>query len=107
MWHGRTTEAKAAEYTQYLNDQGVKKLRQITGNLGAQMFRRIENGVADFYVISYWPDRDTIRAYAGQDIEKTHILPRDPEFLLEVEPTVKHFDVIINDWTHQQPGPKN
>jgi len=100
MWHGQTPEAKADEYTKYLDEQGVRKLRQIKGNLGVQMFRRIDKGVADFYVISYWPDREAIRAYAGEDIDRTHILPRDPEYLLEVEPYVKHFDVIINEWTH-------
>ena len=37
---------------------------------------------AEFIVISYWPSLDDIEAYAGADIEKTHNLPRDSEFLL-------------------------
>ncbi len=35
--------------------------------------------------------------FAGDDIEKTHFLPKDREYLLELEPQVKHFDVILDD----------
>jgi heme-degrading monooxygenase HmoA len=98
MWHGRTPAAKAEEYTRYLNEAGIKKISAIQGNLGVQMFRRLDGDAADFYVISYWRSRDAIRAFAGEDIGKTHPLPRDPEYLLELEPYVKHFDVIVNEW---------
>jgi hypothetical protein len=40
---------------------------------------------------------DAIRRFAGPEVEKTHGLPRDPEFLLELEPTVKHFDVLLGE----------
>lgn len=98
VWHGRTSESKAKEYTAYLNEAGIPKIRSVPGNLGVQLFRRIENGVSDFVVISYWDSRDTIKQFAGEDIEKTHHLPRDPEFLLELEPTVKHYDIIVNEY---------
>ena len=98
VWHGRTSEFKAKEYTAYLNEAGIPKIRSVPGNLGAQMFRRTENAVSDFVVISYWDSRDTIKQFAGEDIEKTHHLPRDPEFLLELEPTVKHYDIIVNEY---------
>lgn len=98
VWHGRTPESKSQEYTAYLYDAGIQKIRSISGNLGAQVFRRTENGVTDFVVISYWDSRETIKRFAGEDIEKTHHLPRDPEFLLELEPTVKHYDIITNEY---------
>lgn len=97
VWHGRVPVAKADEYTTYLEDAGVKKIRAIEGNCGAEMLKRIDGDVAEFYVISYWPSRDAIRAFAGEDIEKTHHLPRDAEFLLELEERVKHFDLQASD----------
>jgi heme-degrading monooxygenase HmoA len=96
MWHGRVPLAKADEYTAYLNQSGIQKIRSIDGNLGAQMFRRTEKDVAEFYVISYWKSRDAIRAFAGNDIEKTRLLPRDREYLINPELQVKHFDVLID-----------
>lgn len=96
MWHGRVPVAKADEYTTYLNQAGVQKIRAIAGNQGIQMFRRLENDVAEFYVISYWKSRNDIRKFAGNDIEKTRFLPRDQEYLIEPERYVKHFDVLID-----------
>ena len=97
MWHGRVPEARREEYRRYLIESGIRKLEQIPGNLGADVLERTADGVAEFTVISYWPSLDAIRAYAGADVEKTHNLPRDPEFLLELEPHVRHFDVVLSD----------
>ena len=94
IWHGRVRTEKADEYNTYLQKEGIEKIEAIPGNLGAQVLRRTEGKVTEFTVISYWPSRDAIHAFAGTDIEKTHNLPRDKEFLLDMEPKVKHFDVI-------------
>jgi heme-degrading monooxygenase HmoA len=96
MWHGRVSVAKAQEYTTYITEAGLNKIRKINGNLGLQMFRRTENEVAEFYVISYWKSRDAIRNFAGNDIEKASFLPRDREYLINPELRVKHFDVVVD-----------
>ena len=94
IWHGRVPTSRADEYNAYLQKEGVVKIEAIPGNLGAQVLRRTDGKATEFMVISYWPSRDAIHAFAGADIEKTHNLPRDKEFLLELEPKVKHFDVL-------------
>ena len=98
IWQGRTRESSADKYAQYLYEEGVKKIRATKGNLGVQVFRRVRDGVAEFMTISYWSSRDEIRRYAGDDIEKTHHLPKDHEYLLELPPHVQHFDILINEW---------
>jgi heme-degrading monooxygenase HmoA len=96
VWQGRTREALAATYAPYLYEEGVKKLRATKGNLGVQVFREIRDGAAHFTTISYWASRDEIKAYAGEDIEKPHHLPKDPEYLLELPRHVRHFDILVN-----------
>jgi heme-degrading monooxygenase HmoA len=97
MWRGRVPNARADEYQKYLDESGVQKLRGIKDNLGAQMFRRdLGDGSTEFVVISYWPSRDAIHAYAGADIEKVHDLPRDKEFLIDPEKVVRHYDVVLD-----------
>jgi heme-degrading monooxygenase HmoA len=93
VWHGRTPNEKADEYAAYLAE-GVKKFRTIPGNLGYQMMRETVGAETHFTVISYWPSRDTIRAYAGDDIRKTRHLPRDHEFLIDPEQTVMNYDLV-------------
>ncbi len=104
MWQGRTREAIAETYAGYLYEEGVKKLRSTPGNLGVQVFREVRDGIASFITISYWGSRDEIRAYAGADIERTHHLPKDAEYLLELPPTVRHFDILVNEWSAEGPA---
>jgi heme-degrading monooxygenase HmoA len=97
-WKGRVAPARADEYSRYLLG-GVKKLRSTPGSLGAEVMRRSEAGAVEFTVISYWVSREAIKAYAGQDIEKPHHLPKDRELLLELPTRVLHYDVIYTDLT--------
>jgi len=95
MWHGKVPLAKADEYQRYLYDSGLKQLRAIPKNQGVEMLRRDDKDSAEFVVISYWPDKDAIHAYAGKDIDHVHDLPRDAEYLgQDREKLVKHFEVI-------------
>jgi heme-degrading monooxygenase HmoA len=97
MWHGRVPDAKAAEYYEYLNREGVDRIEKIPHNLGADVMTSTHDGITEFLVISYWHSLDDIKAYAGADIEKVHNLPRDPEFLIEPETNVRHFIVRRSD----------
>jgi heme-degrading monooxygenase HmoA len=92
MWRGRVPTSRADEYEKYLYDSGVLKIRTIAGNLGAEMLRRQDGDVTEFIVISYWPNREAIKAFAGPDIEKVHFLPRDREFLINPDEFVRHYD---------------
>ena len=97
IWHGRTLTSKADEYYAYLKEAGINKIEAIEGNLGAQVLRRTDDKATEFTVITYWESREAIKKFAGDDIEKTHFLPKDPQYLLELEPTVKHFEVWLDD----------
>lgn len=96
MWHGRTLTSRADEYYAYLKQEGIDKIEAIEGNLGAQVLRQTNGDTTEFTVISYWASREAIKKFAGEDIEKTHFLPKDPQYLLELEPKVKHFDVLYD-----------
>ncbi len=97
IWHGTTLTSKADEYYTYLVEAGIKKIKSIPGNLGAQVLRQINKNNTEFTVISYWESRDAIRNFAGNDIEKVRPLPRDNEYLIKPETKVKHFDVLLDD----------
>jgi heme-degrading monooxygenase HmoA len=99
IWEGRTRESVAEAYAKYMYEEGVKKIRATKGNLGVQVFRRTHGGIAEFMTISYWGSRDEIRAYAGHDIQKPHHLPKDEEYLLELPSEVKHFDILVSEWS--------
>ena len=95
-WKGRVAPARADEYHRYLLG-GVAKLRSVPGSLGVEVMRRDEAGVVEYTVISYWVSREAIKAYAGQDIEKPHHLPKDRELLLVLPTRVLHYEVTYTD----------
>ena len=75
----------------------VRKIAAIPGNRGVQMLRMVREGFADFQVISYWDSLEAIKRFAGDDIDKVRHLPKDPEYMIGKEPTVEHFEVVVND----------
>jgi heme-degrading monooxygenase HmoA len=102
-WKGRIAPALNDEYYRYLLE-GVKKIRSVPGSLGVQVMRRNEVGAVEYTVISYWESREAIKAFAGEDIEKPHHLPRDREFLLELPTRVLHYDVAYVDLAQVRVG---
>jgi heme-degrading monooxygenase HmoA len=96
MWRGEVPLARADEYEAYLNSEGLGKLRSIPRNMGVQMFRRTVGDREEFVVISYWPDENAIRAYAGEDVLRARLMPRDPEFLIDPDKNVRHFKVVVD-----------
>ncbi len=95
MWKGRTKKDVAEEYAQYLNETGVKDCRNTEGNRGVNVLRKITREYAEFWFISFWESEEHIRSFAGQDINKAVYYPRDPEYLLELQPNVEHFEVLV------------
>jgi heme-degrading monooxygenase HmoA len=98
IWRGQTLATRADDYTRYLYEAGVRKIAGILGNRGVQMLRMIRESFADFQVLSYWDSVEAIKLFAGHDYEKVRHLPDDPNYMVGSEPTVQHFEVIVNDW---------
>lgn len=95
-WHGRVRATDADAYHAYLLSTGVADLRATPGNRGVYVLRRIEGEEAHFVLMSLWDSRDAIRAFAGEDIERARYYPEDATYLLELEPTVTHYDVMTS-----------
>ena len=95
IWHGVTPADKADAYTGYLKRTGEKHCRATTGNLGVYALRRIEGDRAHFLFVSLWESFDAIRAFAGEEYERAVYYPEDRKFLLELEPRVTHYEVLV------------
>jgi heme-degrading monooxygenase HmoA len=97
VWHGVVPAEKAEGYGRYLaeSDRGVRDYRRIPGNRGVCLLRRAEGGRVHFLLLSFWDSREAIQAYAGPEIERARYFPYDLECLVDPEPNVAHYEVLV------------
>jgi hypothetical protein len=93
-WHGRVPAAKAAEYLRLMEEVGLAGYRSTAGNRGAWCLHRRDGDIVHVEMFTLWADLDAIRRFAGDDLLKAKYYDFDPDYLLELEPEVVHFDVI-------------
>jgi heme-degrading monooxygenase HmoA len=94
LWHGRVPAAKGDAYAAYLRRTGVADCRATPGNRGVDVLRRTAGGETHFLFVSFWESMDAIRSFAGEDVERARYYPEDLAYLIELEPTVTHYEVI-------------
>lgn len=94
MWHGRVPTSKATAYREFTNGRAIPDYRSVPGNISVHVLERTEGEVTHFITLTFWDGLDSIRAFAGADVEKAKYYPEDAEFLLEYEPRVLHYEVV-------------
>ena len=96
-WHGRVPAAQANEYLRLMEEVGLPDYRSTAGNRGAWCLHRADNDVVHVEMFTLWDDEDAVRRFAGDDLLKAKYYEFDPNFLLELEPEVLHFELIEAD----------
>jgi heme-degrading monooxygenase HmoA len=94
MWHGRVPTAKAKEYRDFTNRTAIPDYQAVPGNISVHILERQESDVTHFITLTFWKDLESIRAFAGDDVERAKYYPEDKDFLLEFEPKVVHYEVV-------------
>jgi heme-degrading monooxygenase HmoA len=97
VWHGVVPAEKAEGYEKYLaeSERGVRDYQSTPGNRGATLLRRSEGGRVHFLFLSLWESAEAIRRYAGADIDRAQYFPYDLECLIDPEPDVVHYEVVV------------
>jgi heme-degrading monooxygenase HmoA len=94
IWKGVVRRDDAEDYARYIAETGFSAYGGTAGNLGAWMLRRDEGDRTEFLTFSLWESRDSIRAFAGDDIETAVYYPEDERYLVERDDTVRHYEVV-------------
>jgi heme-degrading monooxygenase HmoA len=96
-WRGWTAADDMQNYSDYLEETGLKEYRATPGNRGAFAFRRLVDGRAEFLLLTLWEDEASMRAFAGDNPEVAVFYPEDDKFLVDRETTTDHFEVFFSD----------
>jgi heme-degrading monooxygenase HmoA len=95
IWRGVVRRDDAEAYVNYIVNTGMAEYQSTPGNQGAWMLRRDDDGDrSEIVTFSLWDSRDSIRAFAGDDIDQAVFYPEDDHFLLERDLAVRHYDVV-------------
>ena len=94
IWTGAVRTADADEYAVYIRDTGVSEYAATPGNRGAWILRRDEGGETEFMALSMWDSMEAVRAFAGDDVEAAVYYPEDERYLVRLDATVTHFEVV-------------
>lgn len=93
IWHGTTKASDAAAYQQFLEERARPDYRSIAGNRGVYILHCVEGDRAHFLTLTFWESLASIEGFAGKNIDVAKYYPEDKKFLLEIEPTVRHYEV--------------
>jgi heme-degrading monooxygenase HmoA len=94
MWHGKVPTSKAGAYREFLSTRAIPDYQSVEGNISVHILERSEGAVTHFIMLTFWQDHESIKAFAGEDVEVAKYYPEDKDFLLEFEPTVAHYEVM-------------
>jgi heme-degrading monooxygenase HmoA len=95
IWRGRVRSGMLEEYRAYIAQTGLLDYRATSGNRGAYMFTQERDGYGEVITLSLWDDRQSIAAFAGEDITRARYYPEDTRFLLDFPVRVEHYDVTL------------
>jgi heme-degrading monooxygenase HmoA len=94
LWHGKVPKEKSTSYHHYLLETGLKDYEEAVGNQGVFLLKREEGDITHFYTLTFWESIEPIKRFAGEDYNKARYYPEDSNYLLELEPSVLHFEVL-------------
>jgi uncharacterized protein YciI/heme-degrading monooxygenase HmoA len=96
QWSTRTSEAHLPKYLEHFSKNVLPELRRVNGFLGATVSVRHDAGEAEILVETSWRSFESIRAFAGSDLEAAVVAPEAAALLTDFDRRVRHFEVSIS-----------
>lgn len=93
IWRGETPTSRAAEYLERMTPVALADYTRVAGNRGAWVLSRAQGDVTEVITLSLWESMESIRAFAGDDLDRAKYYDFDPDYLVSLPPTVEHWEV--------------
>lgn len=92
IWKGAVPLERSDEHLARMRNVAIPDYRSTEGNRGAFALRDKHQDRAEFIMLTLWESRESIKAFAGDDISVAKYYDFDAEVLLEMNPHVEHFE---------------
>ena len=92
MWRGVIRTEDRDHYVDYVERTGIEEYRATPGNRDAwTLTRDLGDGLTEIVTVSRWNSMESIRGFAGDDLDRAVYYPEDDRFLVERDDTVRHY----------------
>jgi heme-degrading monooxygenase HmoA len=92
-WRGLAPKTTADAYEAHATQTVFPTLRTMTGHRGAWLLRRDMEGQVEFVALTLWESRESIKAFAGDDISTAIVEPEGRAALSSFDDFATHYEV--------------
>lgn len=96
VWRGATLAENGDEYAAYVEETGMRVARDLPGNRGTLVLRRMRGGYTEFETIMLFEKLEDVRAFAGDELEVAVFFDLDDNYLVERELEVRHYEADVH-----------
>ncbi|HZP20953.1 MAG TPA: antibiotic biosynthesis monooxygenase [Bauldia sp.] len=96
LWHGWTSPANADAYQRIVQEEVFAMIaaKQVAGYRGIDLLRRRVGDEVEFVTIMRFDTLDNVKAFAGEDYERSFVPPQARAVLKRFDDRAQHYDHI-------------
>src|SRR5713101_3418227 len=96
-WAARTSESQLPKYLDHFSKHVLPELRRVNGYLGATVSVRHVGSEVEILVVTSWRSLESIRNFAGSDVEAAVVAPEAAALLTNFDRRVRHYEIALSD----------
>jgi len=96
-WSARTTKAQLPKYLEHFSKNVLPELRFVPGYLGAMVSVGRLDGEIEIVVETTWRSLESIRNFAGPDLEAAVVADEAAALLTSFDRRVRHGEIVATD----------
>ncbi len=93
-WTGIARRDCAVRYVAHLEEETFPSLASLAGFVHATILKREVNAGTEFRVITVWESEQSIRAFAGADVEAAVVPDKAEAMMVEYDRRAVHYEVV-------------
>ena len=97
QWTARATQEQWPRYRAHFTVKVLPELRKVDGFLAARLCVRHAGDEVEILVETSWRSLDSIRAFAGANLEAAVVSEEAIAMLTEYDSRVRHYETVISD----------
>lgn len=97
FWSAHTAPVQLPAYVDHLRNHVLPTLKKVDGYAGAMLLERAAAESVEIIVITFWQSLDSIRGFAGADLEQAVVADEAASLLTEFDQRVRHYELVVKD----------